>query len=108
MLCVSFLILLLCVWYDDRRELHERTHASPTRRSAELVAYLHAERPVRPVGEAERRRGPAVPVGAAGNDVDLQSDAGRANHFGNRLARSEEHTSEIQFLLRISYAVFCF
>src|SRR3546814_20779387 len=43
-------------------------------------------RPVRPVGETERCRGPAVPVGAAGHDVDLQSDAGRANHFGNRLA----------------------
>src|SRR3546814_2695374 len=28
--------------------------------------------------------------------------------FGNRpLARSEEHTSELQSLLRISYAVFC-
>src|SRR3546814_7867146 len=28
--------------------------------------------------------------------------------YGARLARSEEHTSELQSLMRISYAVFCF
>src|SRR3546814_3970077 len=28
--------------------------------------------------------------------------------FGQRTARSEEHTSELQSLMRISYAVFCF
>src|SRR3546814_3186126 len=27
--------------------------------------------------------------------------------FGNHLRRSEEHTSELQSLMRISYAVFC-
>src|SRR3546814_20559007 len=27
--------------------------------------------------------------------------------FGNRIRRSEEHTSELQSLMRISYAVFC-
>src|SRR3546814_9670350 len=27
--------------------------------------------------------------------------------FGNSLIRSEEHTSELQSLMRISYAVFC-
>src|SRR3546814_5796115 len=27
--------------------------------------------------------------------------------FGERLSRSEEHTSELQSLMRISYAVFC-
>src|SRR3546814_6692987 len=33
---------------------------------------------------------------------------GTANPFGPRLAmRSEEHTSELQSLMRISYAVFC-
>src|SRR3546814_10766974 len=28
-------------------------------------------------------------------------------HLGGRLVRSEEHTSELQSLMRISYAVFC-
>src|SRR3546814_16486500 len=29
------------------------------------------------------------------------------NHFVCKLSRSEEHTSELQSLMRISYAVFC-
>src|SRR3546814_9637814 len=29
------------------------------------------------------------------------------NPFGDAIARSEEHTSELQSLMRISYAVFC-
>src|SRR3546814_8723385 len=28
-------------------------------------------------------------------------------HFGLQVSRSEEHTSELQSLMRISYAVFC-
>src|SRR3546814_4934446 len=34
-------------------------------------------------------------------------DARRTNPRGARTARSEEHTSELQSLMRISYAVFC-
>src|SRR3546814_8902197 len=36
--------------------------------------------------------------------VDKKSDASRGEVTG---ARSEEHTSELQSLMRISYAVFC-
>src|SRR3546814_5834330 len=40
--------------------------------------------------------------------VLVQQDAAFAAHaFGNQHARSEEHTSELQSLMRISYAVFC-
>src|SRR3546814_8585103 len=35
-----------------------------------------------------------------------QGEAGTEHHDG-MLARSEEHTSELQSLMRISYAVFC-
>src|SRR3546814_10686578 len=31
----------------------------------------------------------------------------RAEDFGSKVNRSEEHTSELQSLMRISYAVFC-
>src|SRR3546814_9880348 len=31
----------------------------------------------------------------------------KRNGFSNRFIRSEEHTSELQSLMRISYAVFC-
>src|SRR3546814_3029457 len=40
--------------------------------------------------------------GAAGGGTDRQGSAG-----GRRRHRSEEHTSELQSLMRISYAVFC-
>src|SRR3546814_2656468 len=47
---------------------------------------------------------------ARGPRVDLQPGAGRnigvAQHLPGRW-RSEEHTSELQSLMRISYAVFC-
>src|SRR3546814_3305716 len=49
-----------------------------------------------------------------GDAVELHSDAGRYRLDGDRLwrdgdelNRSEEHTSELQSLMRISYAVFC-
>src|SRR3546814_9198398 len=44
----------------------------------------------------------------AGDDVFVAR--GSDEHVGarNRLVRSEEHTSELQSLIRISFAVFCF
>src|SRR3546814_6269888 len=48
----------------------------------------------------------AVRRGAAGGDrLDAAVDVAR--HRGAFDARSEEHTSELQSLMRISYAVFC-
>src|SRR3546814_4164972 len=37
--------------------------------------------------------------------IDIGSGGGQAAHFV--MDRSEEHTSELQSLMRISYAVFC-
>src|SRR3546814_15646978 len=48
---------------------------------------------------------PAIRAGAG-----LAAGAGRSfgcGRFHGRLLRSEEHTSELQSLMRISYAVFC-
>src|SRR3546814_1683672 len=51
---------------------------------------------------------------ARGNDAANHDGAGRKRHglagmdiIGHWLDRSEEHTSELQSLMRISYAVFC-
>src|SRR3546814_5295510 len=41
-----------------------------------------------------------------GRPVDALRQAGRAR-YGVHRPRSEEHTSELQSLMRISYAVFC-
>src|SRR3546814_7144260 len=43
------------------------------------------------------------------DEVAVDEAPGRGGEIGNRLGhvRSEEHTSELQSLMRISYAVFC-
>src|SRR3546814_5816564 len=41
-----------------------------------------------------------IAIQAAGQDLESQE-------FGERMERSEEHTSELQSLMRISYAFFC-
>src|SRR3546814_2540739 len=52
-----------------------------------------------------------VDRGRSQGEVDLlaavQPDAGGADHILDGALRSEEHTSELQSLMRISYAVFC-
>src|SRR3546814_996173 len=82
--------------------------AAPTKRPAAVLAPAFAA--TKPCFPARRRAGPgrgtAPPPGAAGT---WRTAAARAS--GARLAarrtRSEEHTSELQSLMRISYAVFC-
>src|SRR3546814_9457148 len=49
-------------------------------------------------------------VNGVRTDVDGGADQGTLGHLTNSwsgAARSEEHTSELQSLMRISYAVFC-
>src|SRR3546814_16091283 len=91
----------------DHRDLHVLTHSFPTRRSSDLLRagrlkilledYEPAPIPVHLV-QLGGRRAPAR-VRAF---VDFA-----ASRLRRTLARSEEHTSELQSLMRISYAVFC-
>src|SRR3546814_1506236 len=63
---------------------------------------------------------PIAPIGASAATMPIQAaapslpmvdlffrSASHAASSGNDEARSEEHTSELQSLIRISYAVFC-
>src|SRR3546814_7058189 len=47
---------------------------------------------------------PPYQVGTEGHGATAST---MYNHFVTRAIRSEEHTSELQSLMRISYAVFC-
>src|SRR3546814_2214752 len=100
-MCVFFFIV-----YGSHRDLHVLSLSFPTRRSSDLEPYhrhayrAHAvhtrdrggdRRLGAPRPEAARR---SCPAGAGAPDRDPE-------------ARSEEHTSELQSLMRISYAVFC-
>src|SRR3546814_1605765 len=119
---------MLCFFFSSRRR-HTRcalvtgvqTCALPIfaflRPVAELLDVLHLRRPVEYQLGVEPRKavllggeGHVVP-GAEGFQVDPGlpgggEGAGRAGGF-QRIERSEEHTSELQSLMRISYAVFC-
>src|SRR3546814_2499596 len=86
------------------------THSFPTRRSSELAGAVEMNVTricdfLRPTITADGVTGRYVEVHAARSlEPDLQDrDAG----LPLCLVRSEEHTSELQSLMRISYAVFC-
>src|SRR3546814_3170485 len=65
----------------------------------------------------ERTRGGEEPTAASGGVIDYHAPADAASTplgagevdvvFSNSVLRSEEHTSELQSLMRRSYAVFC-
>src|SRR3546814_1167442 len=63
----------------------------------------------RPVETRRRCHGPAWrhPKGGAGKRRDGVARSGHSAAMARTRARSEEHTSELQSLMRISYAVFC-
>src|SRR3546814_4963319 len=72
--------------------------------AASLIGIVLARRPV--VQVLEGARGAAlIPVLGATGRIQLVSGALLA--LGIAVSRSEEHTSELQSLMRISYAVFC-
>src|SRR3546814_20672223 len=92
--------------YADHRDLHVLTHSFPTRRSSDLAGHSDSSRDARNWRACRRRQMSMGKVltsgrcGANGCGVDA------ATLMGNG-GRSEEHTSELQSLMRISYAVFC-
>src|SRR3546814_3577609 len=68
-------------------------------READAAIFAEHDRAVR----LERRRPRHILIGV---DVEHLRHAGR-DVDPARIGRSEEHTSELQSLMRISYAVFC-
>src|SRR3546814_3299351 len=55
-------------------------------------------------GGGHENRAPAARTLITGSHIDTVREAGA---YDGNLGRSEEHTSELQSLMRISYAVFC-
>src|SRR3546814_10454832 len=84
--------------YGDPRDLHVLTHSFLTRRSSDLGS--------RPAALIRRGLGPADIAPRAGRIWLRISGYGSEGDAGMRV-RSEEHTSELQSLMRRSYAVFC-
>src|SRR3546814_2923773 len=116
--------------YSDHRDLHVLTPSFPTRRSTDLQRVRNDDeqaQPARNLRPAEARVAQKAFVAPLADALDLRclraaalkearhqsvSSSSRAidrNSSGETriAARSEEHTSELQSLMRISYAVFC-
>src|SRR3546814_2323823 len=78
------------------------------RSAAAAQAHTVALAEARP-GEAPAAAGAAVPVAGQGHRLRrrVRPVAAARRAAGAAGGRSEEHTSELQSLMRISYAVFC-
>src|SRR3546814_959454 len=81
----------------------------PYTRSSDLETYVRTpEAPKwRLLGSIQRDRVVGDEDSEFG-DAELSADGRFAYRVSNELTRSDEHTSELQSLMRISYAVFCF
>src|SRR3546814_8248592 len=111
-------MLMLDIFFYERsgehRELDVLTHSCPTRRSTDLTDTPAG---IRAAGLRARRARPPGPPTRAAPRQRPRSDRGRGSSGRAPLpvmpapspvrARSEEHTSELQSLMRNSYAVFC-
>src|SRR3546814_5873116 len=82
---ISFLVFFLMIRRPPRST--RTTHSFPTRRSSDLNSIT--------ASALARDRG------------DSRIPCSRFRSCGGVRRRSEEHTSELQSLMRISYAVFC-
>src|SRR3546814_4188743 len=99
--------------YDDPRldALVERALAANTDlrvAAANLERARAITREVRAVSDVQTSLDGSASVGEASN-LGIGNPAGVHDLFslGGSISRSEEHTSELQSLMRISYAVFC-
>src|SRR3546814_2606340 len=99
----------------DHRDLHVLTHSFPTRRSSDLlrkagvqpVVLFVARDPAEVAASIEARNGWAPALsGIAWLRHMLEAETA-SRDLPRTAIRSEEHTSELQSLMRISYAVFC-
>src|SRR3546814_2898588 len=94
----------------DHRDLHVLTHSFPTRRSADLLDARGLHGGHIGFGAAARRLDDAhATVDDRLNIFRIRriGEAGQEGEVHAERLRSEEHTSELQSLMRISYAVFC-
>src|SRR3546814_6869204 len=83
-------------------DLHREGHAVSARKDTH--DHVDAGLGEHPLGLVDGHVGLALGVGIGRLDLVTRDAAALVDH----VARSEEHTSELQSLMRISYTVFCF
>src|SRR3546814_6666250 len=88
---------------DQHRQVCLRP--GPAQQIRDIGAGGARERPQTGIGSAERLEAAERPAAFVLGVNSRDAKPGRG--FGQDFERSEEHTSELQSLMRISYAVFC-
>src|SRR3546814_3502217 len=101
------LVIFLCffVCSGDPRYLHVLTHSFPTRRSSDLRPRAAAS--AAPADAPPPNRLPRTGMLPMEGSAAPPNGLPKAPPMRLPTVRSEEHTSELQSLMRISYAVFC-
>src|SRR3546814_7632396 len=84
----------------------ERAQGGRLRQAASVITEDSAVAARRPLVTSETMRDPSVTLGGDGYYYLVGTLDGYGYHKPDG-GRSEEHTSELQSLMRISYAVFC-
>src|SRR3546814_15384415 len=102
MLCFCFVFLL----DGDPRELHVLTHSFPTRRSSDRAAAVRdqelAERQLKAMHARFKPDQLGERARVSYRLFEYEVERGRESLRFRKLRRSEEHTSELQSLMRIS------
>src|SRR3546814_3516777 len=107
-----------CFFFFSSRRRHTRCALVTGVQTCALPIYHPpADRALQPPQREERREAPAIALGnrALPREPEQRQREGDADQptqqamqiFPDEDIRSEEHTSELQSLMRISYAVFC-
>src|SRR3546814_1277043 len=95
---------------DGRRKLSQRQDSRGARElGLQLPKLIFGASLIREIFQADQRH--IETLGRCrirDGDPYVEEAAVQRPHFHDFSVRSEEHTSELQSLMRISYAVFCF
>src|SRR3546814_7982622 len=114
------MMFFLFSWYRAPRDLHVLTHSFPSRRSSDLgddgrLNFKKGEtfsKIFKGLHDLELKYGDTGVFvrGKYWYDFELKDESRPFKDISDsnrKEGRSEEHTSELQSLMRISYAVFC-
>src|SRR3546814_13586770 len=110
-----YVYIFLFILFGEHRYLHGLTHSFPARRSSDLghTPYVDEGEVAQQLEDGFSALAEAYSSILTNLDYSIPRDrnvlqftSSQASE-GKTTTRSEEHTSELQSLMRISYAVFC-
>src|SRR3546814_7546558 len=104
--CMILTVVFICVLlFNDTSttEIYTYCHTRSLHDALPICSVRQHQGPSGPVPEPDHPGGLRAALGPEGAHGDLL----RGRHQDFLRTRSEEHTSELQSLMRISYAVFC-